>query len=64
MAAIVASDPAAVWYWDILPANHQAVAIAQELGFQVARRLVRMVKGVSLRGDESMIYAIAGFEAG
>jgi GNAT superfamily N-acetyltransferase len=64
MAAIVASDPEAVWYWDILPANHQAVAIAQELGFQVARRLVRMVKGVSLRGDESMIYAIAGFEAG
>ena len=45
MAAIVASDPEAMWYWDILPANHQAVAIAQELGFQWRDDLCEWLKG-------------------
>jgi GNAT superfamily N-acetyltransferase len=64
MAATIATDPDASWFWDILPANQDAVAIARNLGFERARRLMRMVRGQNVRGDESMVYAIAGFEAG
>ena len=56
-------------FWDILPENQAAVAIAQEFGFAPLRRLVRM----SLAGrtdvtefvhhDEN-VFAIAGFEYG
>ena len=52
------------WSWDMLPANASAAGIARELGFAPARHLQRMVRGKDLRGDESMIYAIAGFELG
>jgi len=51
-------------YWDLLPSNHQAVKIAGTLSFKAERRLVRMVKGADFRGNESMIYAGAGFELG
>ena len=51
-------------YWDLFPSNRGAVNIAEELNFTVQRRLVRMVKGADVRGDESMIYAGAGFELG
>jgi GNAT superfamily N-acetyltransferase len=52
------------WYWDLLPANTSAVAIAREFGFSPKRRLLRMVRGAELRGDERNIYALAGFELG
>jgi GNAT superfamily N-acetyltransferase len=61
---VLATEPEAPWLWDILPANEPARALAEQLGFQPVRRLTRMVRGPSLRGDESMVYAIAGFEAG
>jgi ribosomal protein S18 acetylase RimI-like enzyme len=64
IAATVATDSAAGWFCDILPANQEAIAILHDLGFQRARQLVRMVRGKNVRGDESMVYAIAGFEAG
>jgi GNAT superfamily N-acetyltransferase len=52
------------WIWDLLPTNSDAVALAGRFGFQLERRLIRMFRGAPLRGDESMIYAIAGFEFG
>jgi len=51
-------------YWDLLPQNQSALAIATELGFQPQRKLIRMVRGRDLRGREDWIYAIAGFELG
>lgn len=51
-------------YWDLLPHNHAALELAQELGFSPQRKLIRMVRGRDLRGREDWIYAIAGFELG
>jgi ribosomal protein S18 acetylase RimI-like enzyme len=53
-----------VWFWDLLPANNDAIQIAKHLGFQPRRRLVRMVKGQDVVGCQSMIYAGGGFEFG
>jgi hypothetical protein len=52
------------WFWDLLPANRDAVAIAQELGFARARTLTRMTWGRELRGKEENVFAIGGFEFG
>lgn len=52
------------WYWDLLPANSNAITLARELGFSPKRRLVRMVRGADLRGNERNIYALSGFELG
>jgi hypothetical protein len=52
------------WFWDLLPSNRDAVGLAKEFGFTVARKLVRMVKGDDIRGNDSMIYAAGGFELG
>jgi GNAT superfamily N-acetyltransferase len=52
------------WYWDVFPANAAAVSLATEMGFQAVRKLLRMVRGASLSGDDSMVYAGAGFEIG
>jgi len=52
------------WFWDLIPENHDAVAIARELGFVPQRRLLRMVRGNDLRDKEELTYAIAGFEFG
>ncbi|HEY7353171.1 MAG TPA: hypothetical protein VH596_10445, partial [Terriglobales bacterium] len=54
----------ASWSWDLLPENKQAVAMARDFGFTPQRHLTRMARGNTLRGDEHMIYAIAGFELG
>lgn len=55
-------------YWDLLPLNTAAARLAREWGFQPVRRLVRMVRpgvsGAPLVHDDSMVYAIAGFEYG
>jgi hypothetical protein len=56
--------PAEKWFWDLLPANKAAVALAEDFDFAPVRRLVRMVRGERLRGDDRMVYAIAGFEFG
>ena len=52
------------WSWDLLPQNTSAVAIARDLSFVPTRRLLRMVRGKDLYGQEDAIYAIAGFELG
>jgi GNAT superfamily N-acetyltransferase len=62
--SVVATKPGEPWLWDILPANEPARSLAEELGFQPMRHLMRMYRGKSLRGAEHMVYAIAGFEAG
>lgn len=56
-------------YWDILPANGNALALAREFGFEPVRRLARMaLAGVSnppeLCNDDALVYAAAGFEFG
>ena len=55
-------------FWDLLPHNQEARALAHSLGFRPVRQLVRMVRlapGVTEppRRDD-FIYAIAGFELG
>jgi ribosomal protein S18 acetylase RimI-like enzyme len=52
------------WFWDLFPANYSAIKMAEDFGFTVARRLVRMIRGEDIRGSESMIYAGSGFELG
>ena len=52
------------YFWDILPANAHAVALAQALDFALLRRLTRMVLGPNPQENQSTIYAIAGFEWG
>jgi GNAT superfamily N-acetyltransferase len=56
-------------FWDLLPANEAASVLAREFGFERRRELVRMVRrgaaaGSSFEHDDSMVYAIAGFEYG
>ena len=52
------------WFWDLIPQNRDAISLAPELGFKPQRRLLRMVRGKDLSGNDSLIYAIAGFELG
>ena len=52
------------WYWDLLEENAGAVNLARKLGFAPKRKLLRMVRGKDLRGEERSIYALAGFELG
>jgi hypothetical protein len=52
------------WFWDLFPAHAHAPRIAAELGFSPVRRLMRMSRGRSLKTNDSLVYAIGGFEAG
>lgn len=52
------------WFWDLLPANTAARALAHELGFEPVRHLIRMRLGPPLRTRDDWMFAIAGFEAG
>jgi GNAT superfamily N-acetyltransferase len=60
----IAHHPDSGWFWDLLPANRDAVAIAQNLGFARARKLTRMTWGRELPGKDEHIFAIGGFEFG
>jgi len=56
-------------YWDLLPANASAVELAREFGFEPRRRLTRMVRrgvagGADLLHNDSLVFAVAGFEYG
>jgi predicted GNAT family acetyltransferase len=54
-------------FWDLFPANKDAVRIAQEFGFAPVRRLVRMAlsrSSGSLVSNHPDVFAIAGFELG
>jgi GNAT superfamily N-acetyltransferase len=52
------------WFWDLLPSNRNAVALANEMGFAPQRHLARMCRGEELHAKDELIYAIAGFELG
>jgi GNAT superfamily N-acetyltransferase len=52
------------WFWDILSANEHAAELAAGFGFRAERRLMRMARGAEQRGNDPVIYAIAGFELG
>ena len=52
------------WYWDLLPANQEAVRWATEFGFERRRILWRMRRGESMESNDALVYAIAGFEFG
>ncbi len=53
-------------YWDLLPANSEAVHLARNFGFEPVRRLVRMARRETrpFMHDDSRVFAIAGFEYG
>ncbi len=51
-------------FWDILSSNTAALALAQELGFRLERRLMRMSQGAQLAGVPVLNFGIAGFELG
>jgi GNAT superfamily N-acetyltransferase len=54
-----------LFYWDILPANRDAVALARQFGFERVRSLIRMSYGAEYRQPgQDRVYAICGFELG
>jgi GNAT superfamily N-acetyltransferase len=58
------ASPESDWYWDLLSANKKAIELATEFGFVPQRRLERMVLGNTIRKNDELVYAIAGFELG
>lgn len=69
LAALLAPIAGGAVYWDLLPDNAGAAAIAREFGFEPARRLTRMHRlllpgSAGVRPDNSLVYAIAGLEVG
>jgi GNAT superfamily N-acetyltransferase len=62
--AVLAAYPGERWMWDLVPANAGAVEIARRLGFAPIRHLTRMRRGAPVAGDDRLVYALAGFEAG
>ena len=57
-------------FWDLLPDNQEACGLAQALGFEAKRRLVRMARTsgscskLHSEIDQGLQYATAGFEYG
>ncbi len=51
-------------FWDILSSNTAALSLAQELGFRLERRLMRMSQGAQLERVSALNFGIAGFELG
>jgi ribosomal protein S18 acetylase RimI-like enzyme len=58
------ASPESNWYWDLLSTNKNALELATEFGFVPQRRLQRMVLGNSIKKNDQLVYAIAGFELG
>ena len=69
LAWFLARHPEELVYWDLLPANTEAVRLARAWGFVPLRRLVRMARRVlpgaaPVARDDAQVFAIAGFEYG
>ena len=69
LAWFLARHPQTLVCWDLLPHNTEAVRLARACGFAPVRRLVRMARrGVPGRAplahDDSLVFAVAGFEYG
>jgi hypothetical protein len=61
---MIEAAPDASFYWDLLPSNSQALAVAGSTGFTAQRHLLRMRRGVKIAAHDQLTYAIAGFELG
>ena len=57
-------SPESDWYWDLLCTNRNALQLATEFGFVPRRRLERMFLGNTIKKNDELVYAIAGFELG
>lgn len=68
--ALLRRHPGESFFWDLLPDNPAATALAQSLGFEHKRTLIRMVwnqpgRGTGKVGDRpDLVVAAAGFEYG
>lgn len=63
--SLLAGLPPGRVFWDLLPENLAAAAVAKELGFAVERSLTRMYLGDGpAGGDASLVFSAAGFEWG
>lgn len=51
-------------FWDLLPANQEAAALARSLGFEPIRKLVRMGRPPTPVGQTGLVWATCGFEYG
>lgn len=51
-------------FWDVPCANPAALELAESLGFQPARRLMRMRRGPAVTERPEYVFALAGFEYG
>ncbi|GIU80502.1 MAG: acetyltransferase [Bryobacteraceae bacterium] len=51
-------------FWDVPAANPAALALAESLGFQPVRRLMRMRRGPAIEERPEFVFALAGFEYG
>jgi len=51
-------------FWDVPTANPAALELAESLGFQPVRRLVRMRRGPAIAERPEYVFALAGFEYG
>ncbi|HEX8984950.1 MAG TPA: GNAT family N-acetyltransferase [Bryobacteraceae bacterium] len=63
------AHPAEPVFWDLLPDNASAVALADEFGFRPMRRLARMSLAIEpgaapIGTSSALVFAIAGFEYG
>ena len=66
IAHFLSRHPTARVFWDLLPANQDAVDLARSFGFEPQRKLARMALqgGVCQPGNVARVFAAAGFEYG
>lgn len=51
-------------FWDVPAANPPALELAESLGFEPVRRLMRMRRGPAVAERPEFVFALAGFEYG
>ena len=56
-------------FWDIIPANREALRLAEEYGFEKQRVLVRMMRpspgaGRAPERHDALVFGLSGFEYG
>lgn len=64
LVRLALAGPPGPVFWDLLPGNASAAALASKLGFAPVRRLFRMVRGQAPAEVHRLIYALSGFETG
>ena len=66
MAHVLARHSGTPLFWDLLPANEEAVALARSFGFEPRRKLWRMTRASAgcPSGNVRQVFAAAGFEYG